>query len=83
MVNSVRKTKVPTKAELFLMNRMDLLALIKKLRDEIGELRLRIRAKNVTIREERMRKREHWKKILRYRELCGRLTDLEKVGGIK
>lgn len=72
-----KKTKIPTKGELFLMDRMDLLALIKKLRDEIKELRTTIRAKNITIREERMRKRQHWAKLKRYREVCGRLTDVE------
>lgn len=72
-----KTTKVPTKGELFLMDRMDLLALIKKLRDEIKELRTTIRAKNITIREERIRKREHWAKLKRYREVCGRLKDVE------
>lgn len=78
-----KKTKMPTKQELFNMGRMDLLALIKKLRDEIKELRTTIRAKNVTIREERMRKREHWDKVKRYRELVGPLGRLEKHGGFK
>jgi len=72
-----KRTKVPTKGELFLLDRMDLLALIKKLRDEIKELRMTIRAKNLTIRELRITKRLHWDKIKRYREICGRLTDVE------
>ncbi|GAI77202.1 unnamed protein product [marine sediment metagenome] len=72
-----KRTKVPTKGELFLLDRMDLLALIKKLRDETKELRTTIRAKNITIREERMTKRQHWAKLKRYREVCGRLTDVE------
>lgn len=72
-----KKTKFPTKGELFLMDRMDLLALIKRLRDEEKELRTTIRAKNITIREERMRKRQHWAKIKRYIEVCGRLKDVE------
>jgi len=73
----VKSTKVPTKAELFLMDRMDLLKLIKQLREEIEELRTTIRAKNVTIREERIRKREHWEKVKRDREVVGRLSDVE------
>lgn len=73
----VKKTKVPTRAELYLLNRMDLLKLIKQLRDETKELRTTIRAKNVSIREERMRKREHWAKLKRYREAVGRLSDVE------
>jgi len=73
----VKGVKVPTKAELYLLDRMDLLKLIKQLRDEIKELRTTIRAKNVTIREERMRKREHWAKLKRYREAVGRLKDVE------
>ncbi|MBA7670632.1 hypothetical protein ES703_78778 [subsurface metagenome] len=72
-----KKIKFPTKGELFLMDRMDLLALIKRLRDKEKELRTTIRAKNITIREERMRKRQHWAKIKRYREVCGRLEDVE------
>lgn len=64
----VRKTKVPTKGELFRLDRMDLLALIKKLRDEIKALRLTLRAKNITIREERFRKRKHWETVKRLRE---------------
>lgn len=77
MVSGVKKTKVPVKGELFLMDRMDLLKLIKQLRDEIKGLRTTIRAKNVSIREERMRKREHWAKLKRYREAVGRLSDVE------
>lgn len=73
----VERTKVPAKGDLFLMDRMDLLKLIKQLRDEIKKLRLTIRARNITIREERMRKREHWAKLVRYRAAVGRLTDVE------
>ena len=64
----VRKTKVPTREELFHADRMDLLALIKKLRDEIRELRLSLRAKNITIREERFRKRRHWETVKSLRQ---------------
>lgn len=76
---SVKKTKVPTKGELFMLGRMDLLKIIKQLRDEIYQLRLAIRAKNVTVREERMTKRMHWDKIKRYRELVGPLSKLEPM----
>lgn len=76
----VRKTKVPTKGELWRLDRRDLLKLIKQLRGEIRELRIRLRAKNVTIREERMRKRTHWALLKRYREQFGRLSDWEGKG---
>lgn len=79
----VKKTKVPSKAELFKMSRMDLLKIIKQLRDENKELRLTIRSKNITIREERIKRKRYWEWVKRYRELCGRLTDIEKVGGTK
>lgn len=69
----VKKTKVPKRAELFTMDRMDLLRLIKQLRDEIKELRLSIRAKNITVREVKMAKRKHWERIKKLR------AQLEKV----
>lgn len=73
----VKKVKVPVMAELFKMDRMDLLKIIKQLRGEIEGLRTTIRAKNVTIREERIRKREHWAKLKRYRQAVGQLKDVE------
>ena len=69
----VKKTKVPSKAQLFTMDRMDLLRLIKLLRNEIKELRLSIRAKNITVREVRMAKRNHWEKI---KELRAKLEEI-------
>ncbi len=69
----VKKTKVPSKAQLFTMDRMDLLRLIKQLRDEINELRLSVRAKNITVRELRMAKRKHWEKI---KELRAQLEEI-------
>jgi len=57
------KVKMPTKEEIFKMDRMPLLKLIKDLHDENNELRLTIRARNITVRELRMTKKKYWEKI--------------------
>lgn len=59
------KIKMPTKEELFNMDRMPLLKLLKDQHSENNELRITIRARNITIRELRMTKKKYWEKIKR------------------
>lgn len=59
------KLKMPTKEELFNMDRMPLLKLLKDLHSENNELRMTIRARNITVRELRMTKKKYWEKIKR------------------
>lgn len=59
------KVRMPTKEELFNMDRMPLLKLLKDLHNENNELRTTIRARNITVRELRMTKKKYWEKIKR------------------
>lgn len=68
------KVRMPTKDELFKMDRMPLLKLLKDLHNENNELRVTIRARNITIRELRMTKKKYWEKI---KKLQGEMEDIK------
>jgi len=71
--------KKPTRKELWGMDREDLLKQLKLAHDYIEEQKLRIRSKNLTIRELRVTKDRHWKQVKRYREAVGPLNKIEQL----
>lgn len=71
--------KKPTRKELWNMSREDLLKQLKSAHDYIEEQRLKIRSKNLTIRELRLTKNSHWEILKRYREAVGPLNKIERL----
>jgi len=71
--------KKPTRKELWIMSREDLLKQLKLSHDYIKELRLIVRSKNLTLRELRVKKNRHWAIIKRYREAVGPLNRIEQL----